>query len=255
MTYLAICLAALGLVALIPQRTYLRLGRKIARPRMRKGDYDSALRWMRWSSLGMPSVLHLHQEGLILDMAGRLVEAERCYRRAFAMLRDDDAYPRERLHASLGWALLDLGRYGEAQQCFERAIELGDETGSAVDGLAELRLAQGVEAQRALDYVNQAIEQAKRHRGGHVHWVFYGNQARALALLERIDEARESLARALGAAEPGAPQTADLHWRAGMALVTMRQIDEARKHFRIGLDADPRGKYGRRCGELLGNNA
>jgi len=246
--------AAAVLLILLLYRRRRKLGLKIARAKLGRGYYDSALRWVSRSSFGNSDVRALHQAGLILDLAGRLAEAERRYRTALAVLHDGSAYPRERLHTSLGSALVDLGRYAEAEECFERAIQLGDQTGISEDGLAEVRLAQGVEADKALAYVRRAIELWK-WRKGRVHWIFYANQARALALLGRAEEARQSLARALGEAEPGAPETADLHWRAGMALLALQQHEEAREHFRIGRDADPRGKYGRRCAELFNKAA
>ena len=42
-----------------------------------------------------------------------------------------------------------------------------------------------------------------------------------------------------------------MHWRAGMTMAAMQQPEEAWKHFEMGHKADPRGKYGRRCAELL----
>jgi tetratricopeptide (TPR) repeat protein len=206
---------------------------------------------LRWTSLGNPSVFALHQEGLVLDMAGRLVESERRYRRALAMTQKGSPYPRERLLACLGFVLVDLGRFDDAEQCFHQAIEAGDTTGSSEDGLADVLLAKGAEPEKALGYIDQAIEIAQRRDGGSVHWARYANRAWALGLLGRADEARESLALALRDPETLAPGIADRHWLAGMALLAMQQPDEACRHFRLGKDADPHGKYGRRCAELL----
>jgi tetratricopeptide (TPR) repeat protein len=218
--------------------------------RMLVGDYDGALRRLRWMSFA-PNVFVLHKGALILSLAGRPAEAEPRYRKALVMASSGSRYPRERLHASLGYALMDLGRYDEAEQCFHRAIEAGDHTGNSQDGLGELRLAQGVETEKALGYFNQAIEHAKRRAGRRIPGVYYTHRAWALALLGRSEEARESLAHALDVREPYAHGRAAVSWRAGMALLAMQQTEEARKHFQTGCEADPRGKYGGRCESQL----
>src|SRR5271157_867672 len=227
MTYLGV--AFLGFVGVLLFRARGVFGVLLSEPKMRVGDYDGALRRLRWMSLGIPNVTALHKEGLILSLAGRPAEAEPCYRKALAMLRSDSRYPRERLLASLGYALLDLRRYAEAEQCFHAAIEAGDVTGNSQDGLAEMRLVRGVEAGQALDYARQAIEHAKRRPDGSVPGAYYAHQAWALALEGRSQEAREPLAEALRAPETRAPNNAGMHWRAGMVLLAMQRSDEARR--------------------------
>jgi tetratricopeptide (TPR) repeat protein len=217
--------------------------------KMLVGDYEGALRRLRWMSF-TPNVFMLHKGALILSLAGRTAEAEPRYRKALGMASSGGRYPRERLHASLGYALMDLGRYDEAEQCFHRAIEAGDHTGNSQDGLGELRLAQGVETEKALGYFNQAIEHAKRRVNRPIPGVYYTHRAWALALLGRSEEARESLAQAQGP-QPYPHGRASLSWRAGMALLAMHESEEARTHFQTGWDADPRGKYGGRCESQL----
>jgi tetratricopeptide (TPR) repeat protein len=226
------------------------LGAVLSSSRKRKGDYEGALRWLRWTSLGNPSAPVLCDEGLTLCQAGRLVEAERLCRTGLAMLQARPGYPRVRLYAVLGFVLMDRGRYAEAEQSFQRAIKEGDQTGNSLSGLAELMLVQGAETEKALAYAGQAIELAQISLG-RVHWAHYANRAWALALLGRAAEARESLDLALQQPTLGATATAESHWRAGMALLAMQQPEEACKHFRLGKDIDPRGKYGHRCAELL----
>jgi hypothetical protein len=36
-----------------------------------------------------------------------------------------------------------------------------------------------------------------------------------------------------------------------MALLALRQTEEARQHFQTAYDLDPRGKYGARCRQYL----
>jgi tetratricopeptide (TPR) repeat protein len=220
---------------------------------------EGALRKVCWISLGIPTASILHQEGVVLSQAGRRVEAAQRYRDALAMAKDS-SYPPERLHACLGYAFMDLGEYHDAEQRFHHAIEAGDFTGNSLDGLAELRVVHGVDAGEALDYASQAIEHAKRRAlylsiGKRVYrripGAYSAHRAWALAQLGRDGEALDQLAQALGVPEPTARGRASLHWRAGMALLAMHHTEEAPKHFRMGHDADPHGKYGCRCEQQL----
>ena len=217
---------------------------------MQRGDYDGALRVLRWMSLGMPDPWFLRAEGLVLSLAGRPADAARLYRMALAKARGRDC-ERERLHACLGYALLDLRKYDEAERCFHDAIEAGDTTGNSQDGLAEVRLYQGIEPEQALHYARQAAEHARRRPDGRIPGAYYGDQAWALALLGRRDEANEALQRALADSWTLPFGKANSHWRAGMVLLALEQSAEARRHFELGRDADPRGQSGRRCGERL----
>ena len=248
MTYLFIAGCLIGFLLFQARGVFAVI---LCKGRMRAGDYDGALRIVRWVSLGFPNPLLLHREALTLAFADRPAEAERCYRQALGMARSNPKYNWERLHASLGYTLIDLARYEEAEQCFHRAIEAGDETGNSQDGLAELRLMQGMEAGKALDYVNQAMEHAKRRSDGSIPEGYHAHRAWALALLGRSEEAREPLALALRVPKDTAFGGASQHWLVGMALTAMQQPAEARVHFQIGHDLDRRGKYGRRCGDRL----
>ena len=216
---------------------------------MRAGDYEGALRKIRWLSLGIPNITALHKEGLVLSLAGRPSEAAQRYRKALAMAKGS-CYTVERLHACLGYALMDLGKYEEAEQCFHHAIEAGDITGNSQDGLAELRVVQGVDAVQALAYAGQAIEYAKRRADQRIPAAYCAHRAWALALLGRGEDAREQLQQALSVPEPKTRSSASLHWRIGM-LFAIQRAEEAREHFHIGLEADPRGKYGSRCEQQL----
>jgi len=241
--------AALTLLVILYQKR-AALALRLRHRHMQEGDYDGALRVLHRMSLGVPNPVTLHAEGLTLSLAGRPAEAVRKYRVALAQA-SGASYRRERLHACLGFALADLGKYSDAERCFHDAIEAGDTTGNSQDGLAGLRLVQGIEPAVALNFAQQAIEHAKRRPDGHVPGAYYGHQAWALALLNRPEEAREALQRDLSDPSPSAFGRAGLHWRTGMALLALQQPDEARRHFALGRDADPHGKYGRRCQEML----
>ena len=222
----------------------------LAERNMRVGDYNGALRTLHWVTLGFPTVTSLHREGLILSLGGRPAEAIPRYRKAIAKA-EGGRYPMERLHACLAYALLDTRNYDEAEQCFHRAIEAGDHTGNSQDGLAEVRLYQGIEPEQALSYARQAIQHAQRRGGRRVNGSYYAHEAWALALLNRRDEAYASLHKALQASNDSHRDTASVRWRCGMVFRTMGEKDQARMNFQIGADVDPRGKYGTRCREGL----
>jgi tetratricopeptide (TPR) repeat protein len=249
MTFLAILAVAAVAAMLFQARGVIAV--ILCNGKLRAGDYDAALRRVRWASLGVPNPLLLHREALTLAFADRPAEAERCYRKALGLVEGYPSYRWERLHTSLGYTLIDLARHDDAEGQFRRAIEMGDLTGNPQAGLAELLLVGGVGADRALDYADQAIEQARRREGGRVPGGFHACRAWALGVLSRGGDAREPLAESLRTTEPLPHARACQHWLAGMTLTAMGEGSEARQHFQEGRDVDPRGKYGHRCGERL----
>jgi hypothetical protein len=94
-------LTAIAILAAILFQARGMLAQRCSEAKMRADDFDGALRRLRWISLGIPNVFMLHK----------------------------------------GHPLIDLGRCDEAEQCYHRAIEGGDDPGSSQDGLAELLLA------------------------------------------------------------------------------------------------------------------
>ena len=241
--------AAIGLAAILFQARGV-LAIAATRRQRSEGDYAGALRRLRWIGLGIPHPRILHVQGLVYGMSGKPAEAARCYRTALAEIRDA-MYPVERLHACLGYSLMDLCQFAEAEQCFHRAIEAGDHTGNSQDGLRQLRLLQGIEPAEALHFAQQAAEHARRRRGGRIPAAYHAHQAWALALLGRPEEANEALGRAIGVGETSRRAGASLHWRVGKVLLELGRPDEAKQHFLSGRDADPQGKYGHRCQEML----
>jgi tetratricopeptide (TPR) repeat protein len=121
-----------------------------------------------------------HHEGLILLLAGRAAEAEALFRKALAMVESGSAHPRERLYSCVGHALTAQGRYDEAEDYLNKAIQAGDITGNSQNGLARLRLDQG-RNEEALALVTLAIEVAKRRANRRFPGIDYADQALALA--------------------------------------------------------------------------
>src|ERR1035438_2430268 len=109
MTYVLIAVLAFAAALLFKARGVI--GVILSDAKMRAGDYDGAFPRLHWSSLGSPNALLLHKEGLILSLAGRPAEADLCFQKALGMVQGGSAYPRQRLLASQGYALIDLARY------------------------------------------------------------------------------------------------------------------------------------------------
>lgn len=249
MTYFAI-LSLVVVAALLYQARGV-IGVILADAKFRTGDTQGAIRRLRWASFGKSNAVILHKHGLILALAGCPAEAVACYRKALDLVDAGSPYPRPRLLASMGFALIDLARYADAERYFLQAIEAGDKIGNSQDGLAELRLMQGAEPEKALAFTEEAIEQASHRPDGRIPGSYYALQAWALALLNRIDEAGVAIAKAEQSPEPAVRTGASRHWRIGMALLAMQQPEAAREHFRQARDLDPYGKYGLRSTQQL----
>jgi tetratricopeptide (TPR) repeat protein len=215
--------------------------------KVRRGEYDSGLDQLRSCRWAMPWVDALDQRALVLVMSGRDAEAVPLYREAIDLVRAGFPYPIERLYSRIGHAMTSSGRYEEAGGWLQQAIMVGDPTGNAQNGLAELYLTWGNDAAKALGFAEQAIEVARKRKGGSVCPTYHADHAWALALAGQVSEARESLARVLPLAAENVPGQAELEWRSGKALQALGQVAEARERFQTGATLDPRGKYGGYC--------
>jgi len=228
-----------------------------------------------------PPELRLRRKGLDLLLAGQPVKAERYYRKSMAMLDTSDQV---RPLVCLASALMDQGRYDESRECLERALELGDSTGSGQGSMADLLLKMGTDPEKALEMADLAVELTTHtsrrdiYFGGEVsndlrRATYWARRAHALAQLSRRAEARQAIDRALRiveAAKAEAQQTrphnsilvmmvlgsrrlnhhrdlaiATTHWRIGLAFLALEDSSEAIDHFRITRDTDHRGKYRR----------
>jgi len=209
------------------------------------GQYDTALRRLRWLKMvGRPTAVMMQVEGTILSTAGRQAEAEDCYRRALSSAGGSSPQFRRSVLCCLGFTLTEMARYDEAQRCFETVIELGDKTGGARMGIADLLLLQAKEPEKALGLIDQAM------RIRLPKLVFadrMGSKAWALALIGRLQEMGESIAAAVRGINPAQKAVAaSVHWKVGKALAAVERIPEAIEHFRAAIQADPQGH----CGQI-----
>ena len=139
--------------------------------------------------------------------------------------------------------MTELGRYEEAERCLETVIELGDKTGGARMGIADLLLLQEKEPEKAL----ALIEQAMRIRLPKLVFADrMGSKAWALALIGRLQEMGDTIAVAVQGINPAQKTVAaSVHWKIGKALAAVKRIPEAAEHFRAAWQADPQGHCGR----------
>ena len=217
----------------------------LVRGAWRAGDYDRALNRIRRLSFGRPTFGMLRLEGLTHSLAGRLAEAEQCYRQALAKSQGQPRSARREILGCLGDALTQQGRYEEARRCLEGAVEMGDSNGSSRVTIAEGLLAQEIEPQKALDLIDQAMRVSKSQIARRLEGRRWALKAWALALLGRRQEAEDAITRALQANDPKfRPLVASRHWTIGKALMAMERTGKAIEHFRAARDADPKGRYG-----------
>ncbi|HLY40714.1 MAG TPA: tetratricopeptide repeat protein [Terracidiphilus sp.] len=105
----------------------------------------------------------LRRKGLDLLLAGNPSGAERCYREA---LSADPKLPESdqvRLLVCLGDALIDQQRYSEAEECLEKALQMGDPTGSGQGSMADLLVLEKKNPERAIEMADEALRLTTQH--------------------------------------------------------------------------------------------
>jgi len=231
--------------------------------------------------------LRLRRKGLDSLLTGHPEVAEMYFRKALVMR---DPADRVRPLVCLGDALMDQGRYLEAKDFLERALQLGDLTGSGQDSMADLLLLTRTHPEKAIEMASEAVHlsttkpEQDLYFGGGVYndlkrAKYWARTAQALAQLDRHAEAQQAIDRALRIAEGAKvnakrtrPRTslaaklvlgdrrlrnhrylvmAATHWQIGLAFLAIDDKSRAADHFRITHDADHRGKYRRLAQQRL----
>lgn len=124
------------------------------------------------------------------QMAGRLEEAERLYKRSIA------CFPTAEAHTFLGWTYSYSERYDEAIAECHRAIEVDPEFGNPYNDIGAYLIAQG-RAGEAIPWLEKATA-APRYEPRHFPWA---NLGRVYESLGDTDRALEHYAKA-AALEP-----------------------------------------------------
>jgi tetratricopeptide (TPR) repeat protein len=215
---------------------------------MWRGDYDRTLLWLApFGSLAEKS------RALTLALAGRSKPAETIFRKRVDRARTPSARAREL--TLLADTLLNQDLFGQAKECLDQAMQLDIGHGGPCNEMASWYLRQGIEPQKALALVEQAIEAQKRallQNPGLLLPSRLANKAWALALLGRPREAEAAIEQAIGMPNSKlAASRAFVCWTAGMAFAAMGEKAKAREHFEQARQVDPQGNYGKRAAAAL----
>jgi tetratricopeptide (TPR) repeat protein len=228
---------------------YKALALRVMHQAVRRGDYEGALKIIRWFHFYNPSGSEaLRLSGHILLLAGRYPEAEDALRRSFTSSHAGATYGMALEY--LGDTLLEERLYDEALRCFEAALHTLTWFRRPYRGMAEMLLRQGKDPQKALQYVESIIDfaglsQLQIRNNGHPQDDYWSLKAWALASMGRSSEVAGAIENALKATSPKCrPDLAATHYRAGMAMQVLGNISEAQEHFRQAVEFDPNGRRG-----------
>jgi tetratricopeptide (TPR) repeat protein len=220
----------------------------------------------------------LQSKGMDLQLSGKLLDGERCFRAALALGKKVPESDRVRLLVELGDVLFDQERYQEARQCIEQALEIGDFSGSAQGSLCDILLALKASPDKAIEMAEEAMRRMPSALDTFPfgsRWVAlckvlyeaktWARKAQAMFLLDRQEEANQAIDRALsivGASKSeqqlAKPETSqqvrlilrvrllrlrelaivDVYWRLGLSLLAMGNRLKAIEQFRIVRDTD-----------------
>ncbi len=215
----------------------------------RRGNYDGALRIIRWFHFYNPSGMEaMRMSGHMLLAGGRYREAEDALRRSLSSSHASENYGFALEY--LGEALMEQGRYDEAMRSYEAALHAFPWLHRPYRGMAELLLRQGKNPDKALEYIEKIIDftglswpQRKSNgRPQDDHWAL---KAWALARLGRSSEVAPAIEEALKATDKRClPDLAATHYRAGMAMQSLGNMSEAKEHFERAVELDPQGRRG-----------
>jgi Flp pilus assembly protein TadD len=125
--------------------------------------------------------------GKIMVQSGRLADGERALRKAIAGGEAD-----WRVHSALGSALDQQGRYQEARQCYEQALELKPDEVSVINNLA-MSYALAADLKAAEIHLRRALALPTGDGSARIRQ----NLALVIGLQGRFDEAREIASRDL----------------------------------------------------------
>jgi len=215
----------------------------------RRGDYDGALKIIRWFHFYNTSGTEpLRLSGHYLLLAGRYREAEDSLRRSLASSHASKNYAFALEY--LGDAQMEQGRYNEATRSYEAALHAFSWVRRPYRGMAEMLLRQGKNPEQALEYVELILDSAglawqERQLNDSAKDDYWGLKAWALARLGRSSEVETAIENALKATNKTShPDLATTHYRAGMAMQALGNQSSANEHFKQALELDPQGRRG-----------
>lgn len=163
-----------------------------------------------------------------LEAAGRALERAPGHPRA------------EVLH---GWALMRMGRLGEAREVLERVVAATPGAALARAALGYVAVAEGREGEGEALLMPGLTEGADRTAA------LYSSLFLGMLSMRRGDPegARRHLSRALAIG----PALAEAHWEMGRAYYLERRFDDARESWRLGAEVNRYDPWGERCQEAV----
>jgi tetratricopeptide (TPR) repeat protein len=235
------------------------------------------------SGVFSPRHFKLRRKGLDFLLAGKPVEAERCYRAALDLGAKVPESDRVRLMVCLGDALMDQGRYEDARQSLAQALALVDPTGSGQDSMCDLLLALKTSPEKAIEMADEAAQLLARAGASQsfgAGWAAaskdlyeaktWARKAQALLMLDRREEARQAMDRALRILDMSKSEVrlarpasslvgrlilgdrlrrmkeltiSDVYLRVGLSLLAMGDKNKAVEQFLVVRNTDRMGKY------------
>jgi tetratricopeptide (TPR) repeat protein len=214
-----------------------------------RGDHRGAMRMMDQFGRFVRQSLRDDCRSLLLLYAGEAKQAELLIRSVLE--NPSHSVLKNELSLTLGQALMDQGRQGEAAAIFEQVIEGSPKRMGGYDGLAEVRILEG-RASEALDLIDRALqaEAARpslvRRFEGYSQGHLWANRAWAEAAVGWRAQAEQALQRAFEASGNHKPERAGVHYRAGMMWSVLGSPAKAGEHFRAARELDPEGRYGKK---------
>jgi len=216
---------------------------------LRRADYDSALKLIRWFHFYNPSGLEPGEmSGHVMLLAGRYRDAERALRSAMASSHAGEHYGFALEH--LGSVLMEQGRYDEATRSCEAAMHAFTWMRRPYRGMAEIQLRQGKNPKLALEYVENLIDLTglswrERKLNGNPHDDYWGLKAWALARIGQSSEVAPAIEKALAATnKQSLPDLATTNYYAGMAMQALGVQSAANEYFSRAAELDPKGRRG-----------
>jgi len=227
---------------------YVFLEQKLIHIAIRRGDYDGALKIVkRFRILNPEGGPALMRRGHILLLAGRYRESEEALRGAILRLRA--RAQQANVLEFLGDALLEQGRYDEAQRSYEAAIHTVPSFRRPYRGLAEIVLRQGRDASRALQYVEsiagkQGPPSSRFTINGKAADDYWALKAWALAECGRGAEVDQVVEEAIhNTNSKSRPDLAATYRRLGLAMRALGRQAEADQYLKQAAAADPNGRW------------
>lgn len=247
-------LAILGIVRGVITAWWLRRYSVVMEPH-RRGDYESALQACEGLEVrGKVTRPYCFFRGTNLSHLGRLEEAEVWLRRNIAM-HQKDWYKRDLAigFTALGEAMLQAGRYDDAQQSFEASLTHFPQRGSDYRCMAELCLLRRDNPVEPLRLAKLAIEhdqvdlslslEGRRTIVGEAQatlaWATATGTHNPSEVARLVAEAVDSVG------ERYVPATALVRYQSGRAYAELGDFQASTQHYEEAARLDPQGNWGR----------